>query len=169
MEIPEKTLAAVKNVVFRILDNGVVKDVSLRRDTDFYGEQCLRVRLYVGAGTNLKDLDYGLEALKFHVGLVMRKGGLHPLTPYIEVRAIAESDESTSESDVSRDFAQSTAASDHLSANIDSPVETQNLRWQMYEFLTETLSGGYGITMDSPRGRIEIGLADGIEVQWTDD
>ena len=168
MEIPEKTSAAVKDVVFGILDNGIVKDVSLRRDTDFHGHQCLRVRLYVGAGTSLKDLGYSLNAIKFHLQLLMLKKELERFTPYIEVRAIAESDESTSDSNVSRDFAQSTARSGHLPANIHSEVESQNLRWQMYEFLTETLSAGHGIEIDLRRASIEISIVDGIEIHDTD-
>ena len=167
MEIPEKTLATVKNVVFGILDKGVVKDVSLRRDTDFHGEECLRVRLYVGAGTSLKDLDYRLGAVKFRLHLLMLKGELERFTPYIEVRAIAESDESTSDSSVSRDFAQSTARSGHLPADIHSEVESQNLRWQMYEFLTETLGAGHGINIDLRGGSIEISIVDGIEIRDT--
>lgn len=170
VEIPEKTLAAIKNVVFRILDNGVVKDVSLRRDTDFYGEKCLRVRLYVGAGTKLKDFDYCLEDLKFPIRRVMfHDDECESLTPYIEVRAVAESDEPTSEADLGRDLAQSTVVSDHLPADIASDVESENLRWKMYEVLTETLCGGRGIATDLFRGKIEISIADGIKLHWTDD
>ena len=50
MEIPEKTLEAVKKVVFDIFDNGKVKDVKLRIAYDSQDEEVICVQLHVFPG-----------------------------------------------------------------------------------------------------------------------
>ena len=87
MEISEKTLAAVKKVVFEIFDNGKVKDVSMRLGYDSVGEQVIRVRLYVLPGTGVKDYTDRLFYVPEKIREVL-EGDLKDLPPHVEVRTV---------------------------------------------------------------------------------
>ena len=84
MEIPEKTLEAVKKVVFDIFDNGKVKDVTLRLDYDSQDEEVICVQLHVFPGD--------AEAYKgrlIRVPNAVRKvldGDLKGIQPLVELR-----------------------------------------------------------------------------------
>ena len=86
MEIPEKTLRAVKKAVFDIFDNGKVQDVTLRIGEDWYGEECLCVRLHVVPG-DAEDYKGRLIRVPYEVKKVL-DGNLEGLHPFVELRNV---------------------------------------------------------------------------------
>lgn len=87
MEISEKNLAAVKKVVYDIFDNGKVKDVTMRLGRDSYGDDCIRVRLYLVPDTGVKDFDGRMFPLPHAISKVL-DDDLNELLPFVEVRTI---------------------------------------------------------------------------------
>lgn len=87
MEVSEKNLAAVKKVVYDIFDNGKVKDVTMRLGRDWYGDECIRIRLYFVPDAGVKDFEGRMFPLPHAISKVL-DDDLKELFPFVEVRAI---------------------------------------------------------------------------------
>lgn len=87
MEISERTLEAVKKVVFTVFDNGKVKDVSMRLGRDTLGIDCVRVRLYVVPGKGPEDYGNRLFSLPIEISNVL-DDDLKDLLPHVEIRTV---------------------------------------------------------------------------------
>ena len=84
MEISEKTLEAVKKVVFDVFDNGKVKDVKLRIAYDSHDEEVICVQLHVFPG-DAEAYKGRLIRIPNEVRKVL-DGDLKGLQPLVELR-----------------------------------------------------------------------------------